>query len=63
MVEIVSDAKPSRVLDSVNLAKNIDRVIHLRDDVFLAASYNLTKETGVKTGSLTTFRFDSDNRK
>ena len=63
MVEIVSDDKPTRVLDIVNLAKNIDRVILLRDDVYLAASYNLTKETGVKTGSLTTFRIDSERKK
>ena len=63
MVEIVSDDKPTRVLDSVNLAKNIDRVILLRDDVYLAASYNLTKETGDKTGSLTTFRIDSERKK
>ena len=63
MVEIESETKPSSVLDSVNLAKNIDRVILVEEGVYLAASYNLNKETGVKTGSLTTFKLDSENKK
>ena len=48
----------SRVLDSVELGMNIDRLLKITEDMYLAASYHLDKESGKKTGSITSFKVD-----
>ena len=58
MVEIKQDT----VLDSVVLTKNIDRLLKISDDLYIAATYHLDKESGLKYGSLTTFRVDEKQR-
>ena len=37
------ETKQDTVLDSVVLAKNIDRLLKINDDLYLAAAYHLDK--------------------
>lgn len=44
-----------QVHDSLTLSKNIDRVVRVTEQMYVAATYQLDKETGLKSGSLVSF--------
>jgi len=50
-------------LDTLVLHKNVDRVLRIRDNIFLVASYHLDKETGTKSGNLVVVEVDIAKKK